>query len=78
MHGVNENYCETIMRSWVVIDIALWCLGWVELIKCIKGDHCCCRHWLLKIRANLANEKERKKESRQKELYLRNDRILRD
>ena len=50
-HGVNENYCATIMRSWVVIAIALWCHGWVELIKGIKGDHCCCRRWLCKIRA---------------------------
>ena len=82
-HGVNENYCATIMRSWVVIAIALWCHGWVELIKGIKGDHCCCRRWLCKIRAGwqqsiLVNDKERKKESRQKELYLRNDGIHRD
>ena len=42
-HGVNENHCATIIRSWVVIAIALWCHGWVELTKHIKGDHCCCR-----------------------------------
>jgi hypothetical protein len=47
-HGAKENYCATIMRSWVgiVIAIAMWCHGWVELIKGIKGDHCCCRRWL--------------------------------
>ena len=82
MHGVDENYCAIIMRSWVVIAIALWCHGWEELIKGIKGDHCCCRCWLCKIRAGwqsiLVNDKERKKESRQKELYLRNDEIHRD
>ena len=81
-HGVNENYCATIMRSWVVIAIALWYHGWVELIKGIKGDHCCCRLWLCKIRAGwqsiLVNDKVRKKESRKKELYLRNDGIHRD
>ena len=41
MHGVDENYCAIKMRSWVVIAIALWCHGWEELIKGIKGDHCC-------------------------------------
>ena len=76
-HGVNENHCATIMRSWVVIGIALWCHGWVELIKHIKGDHCCSRHWLWKIRASLVNDKYRKKESRQKEMYLRNKGTLR-
>jgi hypothetical protein len=35
-HGLNENHCATIMRSWVVIAIALWCHDWVELIKGIK------------------------------------------
>ena len=82
MHGVKENYCATTMRSGVFIAIALWCHGWVELIKGIKGDHCCCRHWLCKIIAGwqyiLVNDKERKQESRQNKLYLRNDGIHQD
>ena len=81
-HGVNENYCVTIMRSWLVIDIALWCHGWVELIKGIKGDHCCCRHSCEKLgqvgSLFWSMTRERKRESRQKEMYLRNDGILRD
>ena len=34
-HDVHQNYCATIMRSWIVIVIALWCHGGQNLSKAL-------------------------------------------